>query len=233
MLIQGGQISSGRFRHGLGRRVVLDDLGDIAAADDLAGADGEVLADLEARRVGLPQPQIALAGGDVLGQHLHAAHQVLAVGGDRLAEEFRIGQDEVRGRDRVGDLLHVEARLVACVLVQPVGLVDEIVRPARGDQVDLLQEIEEGVFPPFRVLKALVAAFRHDSLGRFLSGSGAADRIAPDGQIAGEEPRLCLQRPGGIGKPVFCDLGEGLDHVDHGLADEIAEFAALARLRPR
>ena len=57
------------LQHRLGRRLVLDDLGDVAARDHLARRHGDVLADLEARIVGLPELQVALAGRDVFGQH--------------------------------------------------------------------------------------------------------------------------------------------------------------------
>ena len=36
-------------------------------------------------------------GLDVLGQHLHAAYEVVAAGGQRLAQYFRIGENEVGG----------------------------------------------------------------------------------------------------------------------------------------
>ena len=42
--------------------------------------------------------QIAAAGLDVLGQHVHAAREVLGVRGQRLAQQLRIGQHEIRRR---------------------------------------------------------------------------------------------------------------------------------------
>ena len=67
------------LQHRLGRRRVLDELHQIVLEDHLAGRDREVAADLELRRVGLADLQVAAAGLDVLGQHVHAAHEVLGV----------------------------------------------------------------------------------------------------------------------------------------------------------
>ena len=181
----------------------------------------------------MAQPQVAPAGGDVLGQHLHAAHQVLAVGGDGLAEQFRVGEDKIGRRDRVGDLPDVEARLVAGVLIQALGMVDEVRGPARGDEIGLFQEIEESVAAPFGVLETLVAALGLDRvLGGFGVGADLLDGVRPDRHIAGKEPRLRFQRALRVGQPVFRELGEGLDHVDHGFGDMVAHLALLARLGP-
>ena len=68
------------------------------------------------------------------------------------------------GEMALDDLLDVEAGLVAGVLVEPFGVLDQVGRPARGDEIGLLEEIEEGVAAPFRVLEALVAAFGLDGI---------------------------------------------------------------------
>jgi hypothetical protein len=61
------------FEHGFGLRRILNDLADVVLGDHLAGRNRNVLADSEFRGIGLAQLQLALASGDVLGQHLHAA----------------------------------------------------------------------------------------------------------------------------------------------------------------
>jgi hypothetical protein len=95
-------------------------------------------------------------GLDVLGQHFKAPHEVFAAFGERCAYEFRIGGDEVRGRQRRRDLAQVELRLVAIVRLEIVGVLDQIVRPARGQDVSLLDEIEIRIVAPGRVGEALV-----------------------------------------------------------------------------
>ncbi len=131
------------LEHGLGRRRVLDELHQLVLEDHLAGRDREVAADLEHRGIGLADLQIAAAGLDVLGQHVHAAHQVVGIAGERLAQQFGIGQHEIRRRQRVGDLPHVEFGLLPGVRIEVGGVADQLVGPVRGEQIGLLEEIEE------------------------------------------------------------------------------------------
>ena len=65
---------------------------------------------------------------------------------------------EIGGRQRIGDLLDIEAGLVAGVLVDALGVLHQVLRPVGGDQVELLEEVEDGVFLPVLVLEALVGA---------------------------------------------------------------------------
>jgi hypothetical protein len=122
----------------------------------LAGGDRHVDADLEPARVGLAQLELALAGLDVLGQHPHAAHEVRAAFLDGLSDELRIGGEEVRRRERARDLLHIEAGLVPRVLVDALGVVHHVLGPPGGDQVGLLQEIEDRILGPVRILEAAI-----------------------------------------------------------------------------
>ena len=80
--------------------------------DDLSGRDREVPADLELARVGLPDLERPAPALDVLGQKLHAAHEVFAIRSEGFAQEFRVGEHPVRRRDRIDDLLGVEPRLL-------------------------------------------------------------------------------------------------------------------------
>ena len=45
--------------------------------------------------IGLADLQIAAARLDVLGEHLHAAHQILRIGAEGLAQQLGIGQHEI------------------------------------------------------------------------------------------------------------------------------------------
>ena len=70
----------------------------------------------------------------------------------RLAEELRIRRHEIRGRQSAGELADVELRLVLGVRVDALGALHQILGPARGDQVGLLDEIEERDWlGPFRI----------------------------------------------------------------------------------
>ncbi len=145
------------LEHGLGRRRVLDELHQLVFEDHLAGRGREIAADLEMRRVGLPDAQLAAAGLDVLGQHVHAAREVLALRRQRVAQQLRIGEHEVRRRDRVDDLAQVELGLLPGQRIEPLGVLDQAVAELHGQQIGLLEEVEELVRRPFRIGEALVA----------------------------------------------------------------------------
>ncbi len=123
--------------------LILDKLHQVVLEHDLAGGDREIAADLEHARIGLPDAQLAIAGRDVLGQHVHAARQVAGVGRDRLAQELGIGQHEVRRRDRVRNLPDIELGLLQRERIKALGVGHEVVGPFRRQQVGLLEEIEE------------------------------------------------------------------------------------------
>ena len=187
-----------RLEHLLGGRLILDELDQVVLVDDLAGREREIFADLEQIRIGLADAQIAVAGLDVLAQHVHAAHQILGVGRERLAQQFRIGQHEIRRRDRVGDLLDVEAGFGAGVLVDAFGVLDQMVGPIGGEQIGLLEEVEELVLRPFRIGKALVARVGAGN-GRGLLAGHAFDRAGPQIEIGAAKIGLQFERALGVG----------------------------------
>ena len=131
------------LEHRFGRRRVLDELHQLVLEDHLAGRDREIASDLEHRGVGLADFQVAAAGFDILGEHVHAADQIVGVRGKGFAQQFRIGQDEIRRRQRIGDLPHVELGLLLGVRIEIGGVGDQFVGPARGEQIGLLEEVEE------------------------------------------------------------------------------------------
>jgi len=85
----------GTFQHVLCLGFILDDLADFVLGNYLARCIGHILANGESRIVGLAQFEFAAAFGDVLGQHLHAAHQVFAGTLEGFAQDFRIGRREI------------------------------------------------------------------------------------------------------------------------------------------
>ncbi len=92
----------------------------------------------------------------------HAFDQIFAVAFQCQAQQFRVRQNEVGGGDGVGDLGDVELCLMARVFIQPLGVMDHVLRPFARDQVELLDEIKELVFFPLRIGKALVSCRRFD-----------------------------------------------------------------------
>ena len=169
-----------------------------------------------------------MTGLDVLGQHAHAAHEVLGVRGERLAHHLRIGQHEVRRRDRVADLFHVELGLVARVLVE-VRVLHQPLAPLRGEQIGLLHEIVELVRRPFGIGEALVARRRRGHRPDRFAGE-AFRRRDPEFEIGLAEAGLDLDRALRIGEPVFGDVAERLDHVGDLVGRLDLDLADLARL---
>ncbi len=218
------------LQHGLGRGRVLDQLHDVVAVYDLAGRRGDVDADLEGARIGLPDLELAAAGLDVLRQHLHAAHQVLAVLLQRLAQQFGIRRDEVGGRECAGDLLHVEARLLAGVGVEIVGTVDHRFGPARADQIGLLDEIEHRMRRPVGVGEAGVALVRLDH-GLGLLATRPLEHRAPQRQEIARQRGLRLDDLARVGDPLLGDAAQRLDHLAGLVGLPALGLATLDRLQ--
>ena len=171
----------------------------------------------------------AAAGLDVFGEHPHAAHEIVAVRGQRLAQHFRIGEDEIRRRDRVGDLLNIELGLLARMRIDAFGVLHQFLRPLRGEQIELQHEIEELVRFPLRILEALVARRRLDrGLGRF-AGHAARGR-APEIEIGLAHLGLQLGGARVVGEPVFRDHRERLDDLADFAGRLVLRFPAFARL---
>ena len=131
-------------------------------------------------------------------------------GGKRLAQQFGIGEDEIRRGEGAAELAQVEAGLVPRVLVDPLGLLGQVGRPAAGDEIELLHEIEELVLLPIRVDEAPVARLR---LGRRRGrlAHHALQRARPQIEIPGPQLLLRFQRARRLGQPVFRDLGDRLE----------------------
>ena len=143
-----------------------------------------------------------------------------------FAQQLRIGQQEVGRRQRAGDLLDVEAGLVARVLVDPLGAFDQLLRPARGDQIGLLQEVEDGIFGPFGILEAVVLRLGPRP-GRRRRRPARACSVVPRGRGIGEPSRVCASTAlWGSASQYSRDLAERLDHLADALGDARIGLAA-------
>ena len=163
MLIHGGMISSGRCHCFFVDGSYWISWMQVVLEHDLARRGGDVDAELEGLRVGHRDLELAVAALDVVEQVVAGRlHEVLAAGADRLAEHLGIGQREVRRRQRVDVLAREEVDLLLGVLGQALDAADLVVQPARGDQVRLLDVVEQEVLVPVLVLEALVALRRLD-----------------------------------------------------------------------
>ncbi len=115
------------------------------------------------------------------------------------------------------------------MLVDAGGVFHQPVAPLRGEQIGLLEKIEELVLRPFRIGEALVLRIGRDHrLGLF--AGHAFDRAGPQIEIGAAEAGLQFERALGIGQPVFRHLADGLDHVGDVFGQLAFDFAFLARL---
>ena len=147
---------------------------------------------------------------------------------ERLAQQFRIGEHEIRRRDRVGDLFDIERGLCPRVLVD-LRIFNQALGPLHGEQIDLLEEIEELVLRPFRIGKAFVLRIGRGR-GRGLFAGHAFGRDRPQIEIGAAEAGLQFERALGVGQPVFENLADGLDHVGDIFGRFAFDLAFLARL---
>lgn len=88
---------------------------------------------------------MAVAGRDIFGKLCHALDEIGPAGRDRLAEDLRIGEDEVGRREGFRHLAHVKQRLGAGVLVQPFGFHNHPVGKTDGGLIGFEEKIENGL----------------------------------------------------------------------------------------
>ena len=131
-------------------------------------------------------------------------------------------------RDRVHDLPDVELGLLPRVRVEPVSVGHQLAGPTGGQQIGLLEKIEELVLRPFRVGEALVGRGRGgDRLGRL--ARHLFDRAGPEVEIGAAETGLQFERALRIRQPVFRDVADRLHRIGDTVREIGLEFAFLAR----
>ena len=138
----------------LRRRLVLDELEDLRAEHDRARGGGDVAADLELR--GVDALRQSRRPGDVGREAPRAADQVRAALVDDRAQDGRIGEREVAGRDGVEHVARREARLTLRLPVE-LGVRDQAVDGLARRQVALHHPAEQPVLLPGGVREAAVA----------------------------------------------------------------------------
>jgi hypothetical protein len=202
----------------------------IVLEDHLARRGRHVDADFQIGRIGLADAKRAVPGLDILGEHLHAAHEIVAIRGQRLAQHLRIGEDEVGGSDRVGELLDVKRGLLARMRVEALGVSHQVVRPLRRQQVKLQNEVEELVRFPFGIGKPLVARRGCGDGGNIFAGK-PPDRVAPQIEIGLADLGLNIVGAIGVRHPVFGDGAQCLDEFGKFVRRLVLHFAVGGRLQ--
>ena len=164
-----------------GRRPVLDQLEDVGAQHDRPRARRQVLADREA--AGVDAGRQARRARDVAHERPRAACQVRPAVVDDLPQHRRVGEREVRRRERIQHVAGREARLS---LVAPVelGVGDQAVDRGARREVRLQQRAQQRVRLPRAVGEAPVAGGRAQ-LG---PAAGRARELGAEAVRAGRGP---------------------------------------------
>ena len=122
---------------------ILDQLHHLVLEHYLARRDRDIAAELEGGLVRVAYRQPAAPAFQVAQQVRQAAQQVLAAGFSRAPQYLRIGQQEVCRAHGIDELAGVEIHLLRRGRVQPVHLRHHVVHEARGQQIGLLDEVED------------------------------------------------------------------------------------------
>jgi len=192
-----------------GLRLVLQDLDEVAAVDHLRRGGGEVAADLERRHVDLARPAVVVQ--HVVDEVAGAVGEAATAGVQRLLEHRRVGDREVRRRERVGDEAQRQLRLAGLHRVE-VGDAQQVQAVLAGGEVRLAQRPERGVALPGGVEEPLVLRVDRHRAVRRLPGE-AVERRRTGGQQSFAE----AERQGHVLQRVF---GRGLDRGAERLAEQ-------------
>ena len=193
--------------------------------DHLALGDGDVLAELEGVRVGHLDGQLAAPALEVREQIVQAAQQVLAAGLGGPPQHLGVGEQEVGRAHRVDELARVKIDLLRGLGVEPVDVAHHVLHVAGGEQVGLLDEVEDLVLLPGVILEAAVLRVRLDHrLGLAVHAEDPARRVLPERHVVLPEPDLRLHQVGRV-------LHELRRHFHEGVADiHWVEPGGLVRL---
>jgi hypothetical protein len=233
--------------HGLGPRLVLDELDQPVAVDDLARRHGQRLADLEPlyadRR---PAIDGTLPVLEEVPESTHEVHAPLRAGS---GEDLRVRQHEVRRRE---DVEHLPAHEPDAALVQPADAPDAgrgVVPPLLIEQERLGVEVERPALP-FCSAEALVVRQRLDARRAPIEATRASRGVAgePDRLSHSFFPELELlarrrremDQPGGVGfgarhrrKPNGEAREEEMDRPVEGFREPLGRIAVLGPLGDR
>src|SRR5215207_8076795 len=142
----------GRLVDLLGRGLVLDELDEIVAVDDLARRHGDVLPKLEGHRIGHAEAPLFEVSEQVPRPLCETRPPRLG----NAPQRSGVGEHEVDRRHRVHELLEVELEAPLLLGVLAVGLFGLVQEVLGGEQVRLLERLVEGIVLPLGLGEALV-----------------------------------------------------------------------------
>ena len=149
-----------------------------------------------------------MAAFEILQEMLEALEQVLSAGLARRLQHLGIRQREVGRRERIDELPREELHLARRLRVEALRLGDRALHVVGGDQVRLLDVVEQEVVLPQLAPEAVVAA------GRSLHGLGLAagrlhDHGLPELQVVVPRADLRLGELRRVGPELLREFHEG------------------------
>ena len=151
----------------------------------------------DARRLGRVGEQVGEAG-----------EEADRAGVDRLPDRLGVGEGEIGRRDGVQILLGEEFDPGAGALVQPFRFLDHLERALGGEQIGLLEIVEDRLLAPGGIVEAAVAALgRGDGIGGLAGGARGGG--LPQLQPVGGGLLLRLDQLAGMGPQMRGELAEG------------------------
>ncbi len=199
----------GALEHLFGGRAELQQLHQLVLEHHLAGRRGDVLAHLEGGGVGHADAQLAFAVLHVAQQVVEPLDQVLTVTLERFAENLRIGQREIRWRERVDKLAREEVHLLLRAVGQALDLAHRVMDMARRDEVGLLDEVKKKMLLPLLVPEAVVALGRRRH-GLHVQAHEAQHGVLPEGKIVPDQIHLRLRERVRVGQQLGHHFHESL-----------------------
>ena len=142
--------------------------------------------------------ELAFAAVEIFKQIVKTLDQVLAIALQSGAQHFWIRQHEIRWCERIGKLLGVELDLPTRLRIEIFDLGDGSLQPVRGQQIGLLDEVENLIFLPVLVLETFVSSGWCDDRLDFATHHPAR-RAFPQTHIFVPKLELRLHHDGGIG----------------------------------
>ena len=137
-------------------RRVLNQFEQFIAPDHLTGGRGDILAHDELAIIGLTDPQRAAAALQVGGEVLHSLHQGFAAGLRQRLKRDRVGGQEVRWREGVGQQAGEELGAAFQRGIDILHARDQAVHPVGRQQIGPTHHVEHGVLGPGRVFEPFV-----------------------------------------------------------------------------
>jgi hypothetical protein len=145
------------------QRIVLDELYQVISINDLPGRGRQVLADFEGAVIAHANAELSTATLQVVEQVFKTLHEIFTAALERRAQDLGVGQPKVTRRHGVEHLIDIEINLMCEFWIKACGfLPHQLMRPSRGQQIGLFNEIKQPYILPILIEKSFICGQRGD-----------------------------------------------------------------------